>query len=433
MTRDASLTSINCTSCGAGLDILGGGRVQVHICPYCGSELDAQDDYKVIAQYSDLERPKTPISIGMSGKLLGVDYTVIGTLEQRETWGHKVWTWVDHQIFSPTHGYAWLTWEDGHFVFSRRIRTNKWMTELQVASSEARPTVTLGGETFRYYETSVHRITFAEGEFTWRPKIGDRVTSISAMSGSAMLTFSQSGEEREVERSIYLSRAEVEKAFGITLDGSPVKTHALQPFKAGPDHLFIRNVSAIAAVLCLVMAAVFSGMSGGATLQPTRVGVEQLPITLPMEVPSTHGLTEITLNGDTYNSWAALIVEVEGPDGTPMFEAGRAVEYYTGRDSEGTWSEGNNRASLRFRPEQAGRHLVTLSLEEAQHWTGPGVARSNVPALRTVTVSAESGRSSGFFLVILGLAFGLFALVKVGQRWLHHSRRWSGSDWSDED
>ncbi|WP_170351209.1 hypothetical protein [Ruegeria atlantica] len=48
MTRSPELTSINCTSCGAGMDVFGGGRVMVQICEFCGSELDAQNSYKVL-------------------------------------------------------------------------------------------------------------------------------------------------------------------------------------------------------------------------------------------------------------------------------------------------------------------------------------------------------------------------------------------------
>ncbi len=41
---EADVHKLNCTECGAGLDVLGGGRVKSHICSYCGAELDAQDD-----------------------------------------------------------------------------------------------------------------------------------------------------------------------------------------------------------------------------------------------------------------------------------------------------------------------------------------------------------------------------------------------------
>ena len=68
---------------------MGGGRVTHHICPYCGTELDANDNYKALRTFSDMERPTTPFRIGMTGQLYGVDYTIIGSLGLKETWGWK--------------------------------------------------------------------------------------------------------------------------------------------------------------------------------------------------------------------------------------------------------------------------------------------------------------------------------------------------------
>ena len=101
MTRAPGLTSINCTQCGAGLDVLGGGRVVTHVCPYCGSELDAQHDYAVLRRFADMPRPESPFRLGMTGQVWGVDWTVIGTLGMRETWAGKTWEWAEHQLFSP--------------------------------------------------------------------------------------------------------------------------------------------------------------------------------------------------------------------------------------------------------------------------------------------------------------------------------------------
>jgi len=94
--------------------VLGGDRVVVQICPYCGAELDAQYNYKTLRQFKDLKRPKTPFSIGMTGALFGADFTVIGLMEHSERWGGRFYTRVDHRLSSPIHGYAWLTMEAGH-------------------------------------------------------------------------------------------------------------------------------------------------------------------------------------------------------------------------------------------------------------------------------------------------------------------------------
>ena len=92
MSLNPDLKSINCTACGAGLDVLGGGRVTTHVCAYCGTQLDALDNYRSLQKFDQLNRPDSPFAIGMRGTLWGVDYTVIGTLQHEERWGPRSWT-----------------------------------------------------------------------------------------------------------------------------------------------------------------------------------------------------------------------------------------------------------------------------------------------------------------------------------------------------
>ena len=61
-------------------------------------------------------RLATPITYGIK------QLKRIGTIEFTETYRGRTWTWIDHQLYSATHGYAWLTLEDGHPVFTRRFR-----------------------------------------------------------------------------------------------------------------------------------------------------------------------------------------------------------------------------------------------------------------------------------------------------------------------
>jgi hypothetical protein len=89
-----AVRSINCTSCGAGLSVLGGGRVRARVCEYCGAVLDAQHDFKVLATYRDMPRPSSPFRIGMEGEIDGVRWQVIGTLGRLESVG-GTWRWVD--------------------------------------------------------------------------------------------------------------------------------------------------------------------------------------------------------------------------------------------------------------------------------------------------------------------------------------------------
>ncbi|WP_171181399.1 DUF4178 domain-containing protein [Ruegeria sp. HKCCD8929] len=433
MTRNPELLSINCTCCGAGLDVLGGGRVVVQICPYCGAELDAQDNYKTLRQFKDLKRPDTPLSIGMMGTLFGVEFTVIGLIEHSEQWGGRVYKWIDHQLYSATHGYAWLTLDAGHLVFSRRYRGPGWISERQVEISEHPPIAYAGGERFRYFETTSSTITYVEGEFTWHPKFGEQTTTISAMSNAAMLGFSTTGSERETYRSVYVPREAAEAAFGLTLNLKPYRTHPLQPFVEGPNYGFLLVTSLGFAVVCLFMAFFFSARSGQSVLYNHNVAASQLPVEITIPLRADSQLTRISFTGDVENSWAYLDLELLDPEGAPVFQAGRTIEYYSGRDADGSWREGTARASLKFRPEHSGDYVLALDVPEQGLWTGRGVGFVPDRPFNQLTVNVRTGLSSGYWAFALAGAFGVLFLYQFGRKWLHQRARWSGTDWVDED
>ncbi|MCM2563238.1 DUF4178 domain-containing protein [Lutimaribacter sp. EGI FJ00015] len=430
MTRADGLTAINCTNCGAGLDVLGGGRVTTHICPYCGSELDAQHDYAVLKTFANAERPDSPFRIGMTGQLYGVDWTVIGTLGHEERWAGKIWRWVDHQLYSPTHGYAWLTVEDGHVTFSRRFRglvRPAWMGETWVETAEHPPTVMCRGERYVYLQTSKSQITFAEGEFTWSPEIGQSSTTISAMSRAHMLDFSQTGTEREIYRSSYVFAADALAAFGLPHDAlRPVGVHPLEPYIPGPHSVFLRKTAILAAMVCLLIGAIFHLMPGRAALEPTQFQFAELPQSVSIPIDDTARLAGLYMESDVSNSWAYVPLEVTAPDGTNLFETGRTLEYYFGREDNESWREGNRRDSLFFRPTVAGDYQVTLHPPETGAWG----TQSRLPS--QVTLWARSGLSSGFWMWGLALGFGLVALWHYGRAFVHKKRRWAHGDWSEE-
>jgi hypothetical protein len=436
MTRSFELTSIDCTACGAGLDILGGGRVVVHICPYCGTELDALDGYRALRKFTDLKRPDSPFAIGMKAHLFDVDFTVVGTIAQQETWAGRSWNWVEHQLFSPTHGYAWLTVEDGHVTFARRFRQPVWMSVRQVETAETPPTVWASARLYKYYETCESKITFAEGEFTWAPRIGETTTTVSALSDDAMLDFSETGSEQEIYRSVYLVPAVVEAAFGQVTGLRPKGVHPLQAYHPGREAGFLKRAGLALAAICLVLGIVLSFLPGQPALPVTRLQISQLPVELPFEVAVPDRLVKIDIDGDVLNSWAFVEIEVFDPEDVPLFGAGRTVEFYTGRDADGSWTEGSSRSTLRFNAPVAGTYTLALEVSEAEHWIDPSnrarASRQNAP-ISALTVSATSGLSSGLWLLLLGVGFATLSALPILRRWRHTRARWSGTDWTDED
>ena len=399
------------------------------VCGYCGSELDAQDDFAVLRQFTDLERPNTPFSIGMTGEINAVSFTVIGTLGMVERWGGRVWTWVEHQLFSPTHGYAYLTVEDGKLSFTRRYRgytRPAWITPASVEIAETRPTVRSSDETFSYFETSTAEISFVEGEFNWRPEIGAETTSVSMLGDTAMLDFSRSATEEEVLRTEYVPAAKIYASFGVDNPPKPSGFNVLKPFVTGRHQNFFMISSFVFAVIAFVMSVAFIGSSDRRSDQNWTFNVSELPQEIAFEITEKDRLARIQVGADVNNSWAYLGVYVTDPEDVPVFEAGRPVERYSGRDKDGSWSEGRRTSALRFIPRQTGTYRVEVDLLEAETWRRQGAPVNNV------TLSLQQGVTNGRWLQFIGLAFALFGAYHFVRPVIHQYRRMRHSDWSDD-
>lgn len=428
MNAQPDTRKMNCTQCGAGLDVLGGGRVRVHICSYCGSELDAQDDYKVIQQFRDLKRPETPFDLGMVGTLWGIPFTVIGTMAWEERYAGRTWTWVDHQVYSPTHGYAWLTVEDGFVTFARKTRDMPMPASISPATienSEKRPTVRMGGKTWRYYGSGSASPTFIEGEFNFRPDMDDRVFYVSLVSGARMLDIVNSAQEREYEITSLPDQWGLYESFGVESDRieRPRGVHVLQPIHRTPLQSFIRNIALIAAAISLVLGFLFLAM-GERVAQSDRVPA-QSGVVLPFEITAGDRLTQIEVWMDAQNSWAWFEAELLNAEGEPIAAYEDGVEYYSGREGGESWSEGSQRTKTRLHlPE--GRYTLEVSFAEGEADWG----RGRVAERLQVTVS--QGLVNAWWMLGAALFFAMIGGSFLFQRAWHEKKRWAGSDWSDE-
>lgn len=426
----AGITTLNCTRCGAGLSVHGGGRVVTHVCEHCGAVLDAQDDYRVLKQFKDRPRPETPFRIGRWARIDDVKFTVIGTIAWRETFQGKSWQWVDHQLYSPTHGYAWLTWEDGHVVFSRKVRgaaKPHWIKPSEIAIAAHRPSVTLNGEVYSYYGSGVQKPTFIEGEFNYSPELNTRVNYVSFLGDRDMFVMQREGDEIEYELARWLPRDETLRAFGTTATGrqKPKGVHPARGFERGPRAAFARNALLGGGAAGLALALAFAAFGG--TVERAAVWLKGEVAPVPFEISDATGLVQIDITPDVKNGWVWLDGEVtdDADNVVAAFEDG--AEYYAGRDSEGRWSEGSRR--IRIRADlPAGAYVLGLEVAENvgdKNWSGR-------PAT-TASVRIRQGVANVTWLVGAGLILLAGGGVFLAERSWHHQRRWAGSDWVDED
>ena len=422
--KAGNVHKFNCTSCGAGLDALGGGRVRTHVGPCCGAELDAQDDYKVLRQFRDMERPRTPFQLGMTGTFWGVEFTVIGTMAWSEYHDGRSWHWVDHQLYSPTHGYAWLTVENGHVTFARKSRSMSRpasISDSAIENAENRPSVRFRDKTFVYYGSGRASPNFIEGEFNFRPDMDDSIRYVSLMGGEEMLDIVESRTEREYEISVLPDQAALFESFGIAPRDRPraIGTHALDALDRSPLQLFTRNLFLLGAVLAVFVAIVMTYLGSEiAKSQTARAGSE---IELPFTVTNGRVLTEIELWADVHNSWAWFEAELTDDEDETVAAFEDGVQFYKGSD----WSEGSQRRRVRMYLEP-GEYTLYLSLTEAEvDWSGGRKARN-------FRATVREGVANAWWVWGAAVLLALLAFIFLGERFLRHHARWSGSDWSDD-
>lgn len=423
------VAAISCPSCGAGLMALGGGRVVLQVCAHCGAAMDAVDNYRLLKTFADRRRPDTPFQLGATGRIDGVDWTVIGILGWAETWRGESWNWTDHQLYSPTHGYAWLTLENGHLILTRAWRGRRgpnWITPQGVELAESPPTIRARDRTYTYYETSDARITYAEGEFSSVAMVGDRVQSLCFLSEDEMLTLTQSGAEREVELSTWPPQAETWASFSLTPPGKPWRVHPLQPYRPWREERFLRTTGAVVACASLVLGLFLLGQ--GEKVQPvTQPGSGRLAFEAEIPITQTRGLTQFVVQTDLYNAWSGIEVEVADPDDTPVFQIAREVGYYQGVEGGESWSEGDQTLSISFRPEVAGSYRFSLEVPEGG--SGEGAEGSPISRLQFIAYEGQANSYWMWLVFVLSLPIAGVTLIRS---WLHNKARWRGTDWSDE-
>ncbi|GAB5448669.1 DUF4178 domain-containing protein [Gymnodinialimonas sp.] len=421
----AALGSVNCTSCGAGLSVLGGGRVLSHVCGYCGAVLDAQDNYKEVDNIGKRNHPDSPVQIGQTLTLEGVEFTVIGTLGIVERYGGQTWKWVEHQIFSPTHGYLWLNVEDGQLTYSRKVRDfnmGHWLSASTVERSEVPPTRQYQGEKYRYYDMSVTQIDFMEGEFNWVPKLGEKKNVVNLLGPDAMLSLVKSQTEREVELTRLLPRAETAKDLGFDESalGSVRKKHPLAPYTPLPEEGLLRKVCAVVAICALILGGLFYINIGREVLVTDAMPLPSLPQTFEFQIEDTAQLVRLRFDTTINNQWNTFGTEVRGPNGDVVLTAERTISYYSGRSGGESWSEGNRSGDILFRPSEAGTYTASLAVTQGSSTTVGDVA-----------LRISEGKPTAFWLMALAVIAGLGWLLLTGRRAMHSKLRFSGSDWND--
>ena len=423
-----SLTALNCTTCGSPLPALAGHRAKALVCSYCGSVMDRHDDYKVLAQYRDMPRPDGPFTLGDAGEILGVHQTVVGIVGIKSRIEGSMYYWTNYQLYSPTHGYSWMTWNDGHLTHSRKVRD---ATDHSQSSFFPKGDFPAMGRNFKMFESYSAVIHYIEGELTWIPKIDDSVRVIDGIDPPQGFSLAMTDDEIETELQTYLNRKEVLESFGFAVDmPRPTGVHAIQPFEPGAFHSAVGKVAKLFLPILAIAALALLLIGNGSLIASSTIQNPQKGGEISFVANNTSRLMSIQIAAGIQNQWSWYDMTLVHDESKEEIEFGNGLQYYSGNSGGESWSEGSRSATMRFKPPKTGKYTLRIADAKLDNNTSSTDRRqfaTNVPIEVEVRQNVYVARYFGILTILAALAF--VSLWWRGKAF--ENRRWGVGDDDD--
>lgn len=363
--KTAEVKVFNCPSCGAGVQIRAAGQSVVAVCGSCSSIIDASNEnFKVIEQAAKLGRRTQLIPLGRRGKLHGAMWEVIGYLERMD--GSGLYFWSEYLLFNPFKGFRWLTEADGHWNF---IATTKGVPK---SENMPRKLANYLGKDYYLFHVGTARVVYVIGEFYWQVKQGETVQVQDYVSPPEILSSEKSDSEVIWSLGEYVPSAQIRVAFQITKP-MPGRLGVAPNQPSTVSNAFSEVSKTWAKFLGVIIALQFGHMifaknktvySGQFAYIPTEV--EKTKVSPQFVLGDGLANVEILLSSPVYNNWIEVQGELVNDDNGNTVEFEQGVEFYTGQDHEGHWSEGSQHSSNIISSIPSGKYHLNLEVSNGQ-------------------------------------------------------------------
>lgn len=359
---------LNCSSCGGALTVRGFEHTLSVVCPNCLSILDAKDpNLQVLQEFRQKERVTLKIPLGARGKWRGGVYEVIGFQQRTIKVDGVAYSWHEYLLFNPYRGYRYLTEYNGHW---NDVRTLLALPEEKAVGMK--PSVICQGTTFRHFQTAQAETTYVLGEFPWQVKRGEKVAALDYVAPPKILSSEATANEVVWSVGEYVRGKEIWDAF--KLKGSPppaVGVFANQPSpyveqRKGVWKLYwLLLLATLSVMLLLLVTARNEEVFRQRFEFVPGVAGESSFVTRPFELKGRSSNVEIDIRTDLSNDWAYFSFALINEETGTAYDFGREVSYYFGRDSDGSWSEGNSGDSATVPSIPSGRYYLRVEPEMA--------------------------------------------------------------------
>jgi hypothetical protein len=426
--------ALHCPNCGANVEIRGMRHTRSVVCVQCLSVLDATSpSLDILQRFDERMRVQPLIPMGWRGKWHGSTWEAIGFQVRTIRVDGVPYSWHEYLLFNPYKGFRYLTYYNGHWndvVPAHGLPVAR--------TAQGRKAAEYAGTLFRHFQQAEAETTFVMGEFPWRVQVGERVNCNDYVAPPQILSSEESSDEVNWSIGSYVEGSEIWSHF--RLPGQPPRKEGVfanqpSPYKGRVAVAWKRFLVLAAAWLVLVLFFGIASQNREVFRQRYRFAQntpgEQSFVTPVFTLTGRTSNVEVQVDTDLYNNWAyfnfALINEQTGQG----FDFGRDVGFFTGRDSDGTWTEGQQRDSVIVPRVPPGRYYLRIEPEmdaeaSAQSTAGMSmsyevVVRRDVPTSFWLWVALP-------LLLIPPITISLRSASFEGQRWAESDYAPQGGD-----
>lgn len=391
LQNPASLV-IACASCSLVNNVSPGGKLAV-----------------AFAQAQQKLRPK--IALGSHGILEGNSYEVIGFIG-RSGGGDA---WDEYLLYNPAQGTRWLVCADGHWSFIKTCSAPALATALQ------RNSVFHKSRTYKHFSTYSANVQSVLGEFYWRVTRGEKSDCSDYICPPYVVSCEKSEKEIVWSEGCYIDAAEIAQAFA----SEKTSTSGVGINQPSPEILGYVATFVISMALAVLIGIIFN-------LQSQHISIGRLELTKqdktaklvsePFTLKAAHGSLQIKTNTSVSNEWANFEYSLvnQGTGETRLMN--REIAYYSGHDSDGSWSEGSTNDVAVLANVTAGSYVLEVNAETEN------AAVENLRPMIRADISATHANSNSGNTWLLFLGLGIFPLLAAIRKYFFEKKRWDASD-----
>jgi hypothetical protein len=410
---------LNCPKCGAAIALRSFGQAVTVVCGGCHSILDAKDpNLAILQQFEAITSVAKPlIPLGTRGKLRGTDYEVTGFQRRSSKVDGTTYYWHEYVLFNPYKGIRYLSEYNGHWN--------------DISICKTLPTADFSGaaylgESYKHFQSAAANTDFVLGEFPWQVRVGEQAAVTDYVHPPRVL--SSEKLDKEVTWSIgeYMYGREIWDSF--KLPGAPPAPMGVYENQPSPVTLNVTGMWVAFAALAVFLLALMAIFDMRAKKEPIFHETFQYAnrnepkgeasfVTDIFELTGHTSTVEVKTFAPVSNHWIYLNYALINQDTGEAWDFGREVSFYSGHDSDGSWTEGKQHDSVVIPSVPPGHYYLRIEPEAD-------------PALPSIPYTVDVTHDVPVF-GIYGIAF-LALLVPVViisfRAYTFERSRWSESD-----